>query len=97
MDFIKVYLISRIVKKYRILKDVLSHDGFFFLNESVNNIDRIGKGCLFKKDIITPLDWRKIEGKDLLKILNQIKSKEFYFLKEIEGRVYKTRPKNVTR
>ena len=97
MNFIKVHLISKIAKNYRQMRTSFSHDGFFFFNEKVSDINRIGKGLLYKEEVITPEDWRKIKGKDLIKILNQIKNREFYFHKEVNGRFYKTRPKNVTK
>lgn len=95
MNFIKVHLISKIVKNYREIKTNFSHDGFFFFNTKVGDINRIGKGFLYKEDLIMPEDWRNIKGSDLLKILKRIEKKEFYFHKEINGRFYKTRPRNV--
>jgi hypothetical protein len=95
MDFIKVHLISKIAKNYRKMKTHFSHDGFFFFNDKVGDINRIGRGLLYKEEVITPSDWRKIKGTDLIKILKQIEENKFYFHKEINGRFYKTRPKNV--
>lgn len=77
------------------MKTKFSHDSFFFLDEKVNGINRIRKGLLYKEDNIIPEDWRKIKGTDLIKILKQIEDRSFYFHKEINGKFYKTRPKNV--
>lgn len=97
MDFIKVHLISKIAKNYRKMRTRFSHDGFFFFNDKVGDINRIGRGLLYKEEVITPEDWRKIKGTDLIKIIKQIEDNKFYFIKEINGRFYKTRPKNVTK
>jgi len=95
MDFIKIHIISKIAKNYREIRTNFSHDGFFFFNEKVNGINRIGSGLLYKEEVITPEHWKNIKGGDLIKILNQIEEKKFYFHKEINGRFYKTRPKSV--
>jgi hypothetical protein len=97
MNFIKIHLISKISKNYREIRTHFSHDGFFFLNKDVNKINRIGKGMLYKEELIIPEDWRKIKGNDLLNILKQIKEKKFYFYKEINGKFHKIKPRNANK
>lgn len=95
MNYIRLHLISQILKNYNENCKRFSHDGFFYFNDKVGNIDRLGKGFLYNEEEILNLDWRKIKDKELLIILKKIKNKEFYFYKQIEDRFYKTKPKNV--
>ncbi len=93
MNFIRYNLISKILSKYRDNRDLYNHDNFFYFNNKIGNINRIGKGFLFNEEEVVPVDWKKIKGKDLVAILNEMKNKNFYFYKDINGKFYKTRPK----
>lgn len=93
MDFIRYNLISKILSKFRDNRDLYKHDNFFYFNQNFGKINRIGRGFLFNEEEVVPLDWNKIKGKDLVSILNELKQKNFYFYKDINGKFYKTRPK----
>ena len=93
MNFIRYNIISKILSKYRDNRDLYDHDSFFYFNSEINKIDRIGKGFLYNKDEVVPVDWNNVRGKDLLNILKEMKNKNFFFYKDINGKFYKTRPK----
>jgi hypothetical protein len=93
MNFIRYNLISKILSKYRDNRDYFLHEGFFYFDTKINNINRIGYGFLYKEDEIMPFQWQDISGKDLVKILKQFQKKNFYFFKEIEGKHQKIKPK----
>ena len=93
MNFIRYTLISKILTKYRQKRDFYVNEGFFYFDNKVRNIDRIGRGFLFNKDEIIQVDWHDIDSRDLLDIFRQLKNNEFYFYREIEGKILKFRPK----
>ena len=93
MDFIRYNLISKILTKYRDNRDLYKHNNFFYFNNKIGSINRIGKGFLYNEEEVMPIDWNEIKGKDLMIVLNEIKQKNFYFYKDINGKFYKTRPK----
>jgi len=95
MNFIRMHLISQILKNYNENCKKFSHDGFLHFNSNVGKINRVGKGFLYNEEEVVFLDWRKIKDKELLYILKKLKNKEFFFYKNIDGKFYKTKPKNV--
>jgi len=93
MDFIRYNLISKILTKYRENRNMYNHDNFFYFENNISKINRIGKGFLYNEEEIMPLEWQDIKGKELLEILKQMNQKNFFFYKNIDGKFYKTRPK----
>jgi hypothetical protein len=93
MNFIRIHLVSQILKNYVENCRKFSHDGFFYFNDKVGKINRVGKGFLYNEEEVLHLDWRKVKDKELLTILKKIKNKDFFFYKSIDGKFYKTRPK----
>jgi len=93
MNFIRIHLTSQILKNYNENCKRFSHNGFFYFNDSVGIINRIGKGFLYNREEVINLDWRKIRDEELLEVYKKMKNKEFFFFKELDGKFYKTRPK----
>lgn len=93
MDFIRYNIISKILSNYRDNRNLYNHDSFFYFDSQVSKIDRIGKGFLYNKDEVMPVDWNNVTGKELVNVLQEMKRKNFYFFKNINGKFYKTRPK----
>ena len=91
MNFIRTHLVSQILKNYNENCRKFSHDGFFYFNDKVGKINRVGKGFLY----VIHLDWRKVKDKELLTVFKKVKNKDFFFYKNIDGKFYKTRPKHV--
>jgi hypothetical protein len=68
-------------------------NGFLHFDVQVSSIDRLGKGFLYKHEEILPIDWRLVKSSDLFEIQQILKQKKFYFYKDVEGKLYKTRIK----
>lgn len=94
MNFIRMHLVSKILRNYSDNCRKFSHNGFFYFNDKVGKINRVGKGFLYHENQVLHLDWRKVEDKDLLTIFKKIKNNDFFFYKDIDGKFYKTKPKS---
>jgi len=98
-NFIRMYLIKEIFQKSSEKKKIcqVPENTFIYFDEPIQTktfkIDRFGKGSLFFDEQILPIDWASIDGDILLEALNQIKTNKFFVLKNVNGKLYKTRPK----
>lgn len=68
-------------------------NGFLHFDTNIGHLDRLGKGFLYKHEEILPIDWRLVKSGELFEIYDLLKQKKFYFYKDVEGKLYKTRLK----
>jgi hypothetical protein len=98
-NFIRTHLITMIFKKSSEKRKIckVPEPSFLYFDEPIQTnhfkIDRFGKGSLFFKDQILPIDWNSVNGSYLLEAYQKIKTNQFHVLKEVDGRFYKTRLK----
>ncbi len=93
MEQIRFHLISSILKKYRRVCQKFNFNGFLYFDTNIGHLDRLGKGFLYKHEEILPVDWRLVKSGELFEIHELLKQKKFYFYKDVEGKLYKTRLK----
>ncbi len=93
MNCIRIHLVSKILQKYKKICRRLSYDGFLYFDSPVGEIDRVGKGFLFKKDSILQTDWREVKDSELVDAFKSLKSNKVFFYQSIDNKVYKTRLK----
>lgn len=98
-NFIRTYLIKEIFQKSSEKKKIcqVPDNTFIYFDKPIPanmyKINRFGKGSFFFNEQVLPIDWGSINGNILLEALEQIKSNNFFVLKDVGGKFYKTRPK----
>jgi hypothetical protein len=93
MNCIRIHLTSKILQKYKKICKKLAYDGFLYFDSPVGEIDRVGKGFLFKKESILHTDWRDVKDIELIDAFKQLKNNKVFFYQTIDKKVYKTRLK----
>lgn len=100
LSVIKYNIIAKISSLYREYREYYGNEGFFYFNSIISkgdkdsiSIDRIKGGFLYECEVITPKNWSDIDGKTLFKVLNRMNMKDFYFYKNIDGKLLKMKPK----
>jgi hypothetical protein len=98
-NFIRTHLIKEIFQRSSEKKKIcqVPENTFIYFDEPIQTthfrINRFGKGNFFFEEQVLPIDWSSIDGKILLKAVEEIKTNRFFVLKDVGGRFYKTRPK----
>jgi hypothetical protein len=102
-NFIKKHLIEEVFRVYnekRKICDVPANSYLFFdtpiepIPNSTDRINRFGRGNFYYKDKVLPIPWGDLNGKLLIRALNELKSNRVYFLKQVNNTQFcKTRVK----
>jgi hypothetical protein len=99
-NFIRMHLIKEIFQRSDRTKKICNVPGnsFVYFDEPIQTttykINRFGKGSFFFEEQVLPISWGSIDGKILLKALDEIKKNKVFVLKDMDGRPCKTRIKN---